>query len=177
MTRLRFPLLRRFLRDSDGVATVEFVLVFPIFLSFLLMSIELGFVTMRYALIERGLDMTVREIRLGTGADWQHDDIKDSVCENALFVANCKTALRLEMRPRSIRDYTSLGDEVDCTDRAEESNPVSFQTGGENQLMVLRACYKYRPLFPAALLGSTLKKDDSGDASIIAMTAFVQEPK
>lgn len=177
MIPLRFPTLRRFRRDSDGTATLEFVLVFPVFLSLLLMSIELGFVTMRYALIERGLDMTVREIRLGTGANWKHDDIKDSICERAVSVANCKESLRLEMRPRSIREYTSLGSEVDCTDRAEETDPVAFQTGGENQLMVLRACYKYRPLFPAAMLGSRLSTDSSGDASIIAMTAFVQEPK
>ncbi|MRU16469.1 pilus assembly protein [Roseovarius sp. A21] len=177
MRRLKLPLLRRFRDDTEGVVTVEFVIIFPVFIALLLIAVELGFITMRYALLERGLDMTVREIRLGTGADWQHDEIKDKICDNALSVAHCKESLRLEMRQKSIRNYTSLSDTVDCTDRAEETNPVAFQTGGENDLMVLRACYKYRPLFPAALLGSKLTKDASGDASIVAMTAFVQEPK
>jgi len=177
MRRLKFPLLRRFRDDTEGVVTVGFVLVFPVFIAILLIAVELGFITMRYALLERGLDMTVREIRLGTGAEWKHDEIKDKICDNAISVTHCKASLRLEMRQRSIRNYTSLSDTVDCTDRAEESDPVMFESGGANDLMVLRACYKYRPLFPSALLGSKLKKDTSGDASIVAMTAFVQEPK
>jgi Flp pilus assembly protein TadG len=170
-------MLRRFQRDADGGATVEFVMVFPFFLILFLFCVELGFMTARYALLERGLDMTVREIRLGTGANWEHNQIKDSICENAIFVGNCKNALRLEMRPRSIRQYTSLGSTVDCTDRAEDTDPVAFQTGGENQLMILRACYKFTPLFPTELLGSMLEKDTSGDAAVIATTAFVQEPE
>ena len=68
--------LRRFFHKEDGNASVEFVLVFPAFLSLLLMSIELGFVTMRHPLLERGLDIAVRELRLGTGTVPQHDQIK-----------------------------------------------------------------------------------------------------
>jgi Flp pilus assembly pilin Flp len=169
--------LRRFRHDTNGTASVEFVLVFPVFLSFMLMSIEMGFITLRHTLLDRGLDMTVRDIRLGTGADWEHDDIKESVCNNAALIRNCESSLRLEMRKRSIRNYSSLSNEVDCTDRAEESDPVMFQSGGENDLMVLRACYKFAPFFPDDLLGKLLKKDASGDASIVAITAFVQEPQ
>jgi len=177
MMNLMISMLRRFRRDTKGSASVEFVLVFPVFLSFMLMSVELGFITLRHTLLDRGLDMTVREIRLGTGANWDHDDIKESVCNNAALIRNCESSLRLEMRKRSIRNYSSLGSDVDCTDRAEESEPLMFQSGGENDLMILRACYKYEPFFPDDLLGKLLKKDANGDASIVAITAFVQEPE
>lgn len=164
-------------RDEKGSASVEFVLIFPIYLSFILMSIELGFVTMRHTLLERGMDMAVREIRLGTGTVPQHDAIKDLVCENAIMVLNCEQKLRLEMRPANPFALQTLDTEADCTDAAEPAKPVrSFVPGQANELMLMRICYKYEPFFPKEFLGSALQKDASGEASIISMTAFVQEP-
>lgn len=177
MTQRLNALFRRFRRDTAGTVKVEFVIVVPLFLSFLMFSIELGFITLRSTLLSRGLDMTVREIRLTTGVDWKHDDIKKMVCANAGLLRECDSMLRLEMRRKSIRDYTSLGEDVDCTDRAEETNPVMFQSGDENELMLLRACYKFDPFWNNAFMGEQLVLDSSGDASIIAMTAFVQEPR
>lgn len=169
--------LRRLVRDESGSASVEFVLIFPVYLSFILMSIELGFVTMRHTLLERGLDIAVREVRLGTGTVPQHDDIKDIVCENAVMVLNCQEKLRLEMRPANLFALTTLDTTADCTDKAEPAKPVrAFVPGVANQLMLMRACYKYEPFFPDEFLGSALEKDGSGEAAIITMTAFVQEP-
>ncbi|QFT92168.1 TadE-like protein [Roseovarius sp. THAF9] len=169
--------LRRLRADESGSASVEFVIIFPIYLSFIMMSIELGFVTMRHTLLERGLDIAVREVRLGTGTAPQHDEIKDLVCDNAVMVLNCKEKLRLEMRPANIFALQTLDTTADCTDKAEPAKPVrTFTPGVANQLMLMRACYKYEPFFPEEFLGSALEKDGSGEASIISMTAFVQEP-
>ncbi|WP_428511952.1 TadE/TadG family type IV pilus assembly protein [Roseovarius sp.] len=169
---------RRLINDESGSATVEFVLVFPLYLSFMLMSIELGFVTMRHTLLERGLDMAVREVRLGTGTAPGHDAIKDLVCDNAIMVLNCKEKLKLEMRPANIFALNTLDTTPDCTDKAETAKPVvyKFFPGVANQLMLMRACYKYEPFFPKQFLGSALDKDPSGEAKIVSMTAFVQEP-
>ena len=169
--------LRRLIRDEGGSASVEFVLIFPIYLSFILMSIELGFVTMRHTLLERGMDIAVREVRLGTGSVPQHDAIKDLVCDNAIMVLNCKEKLRLEMRPADPFVLQTLDTTPDCTDKAEPAKPVrTFTPGVANQLMLMRACYNYEPFFPKEFLGSALEKDGSGEASIVSMTAFVQEP-
>ena len=169
--------LRRLLRDTSGTATVEFVLVVPIFISLIMMSIELGFVTLRHTMLERGLDIAVRDIRLGTGTAPQHDQIKKIICDNALIIADCENSLRLEMRPTDIRNYTPLSDVPDCTDAANPAKPVKQWTPGQqNQLVLMRACLKYNPLFPKEALGSALDKDSSGQAVTVAMTAFVQEP-
>ncbi|MFN3210136.1 MAG: TadE/TadG family type IV pilus assembly protein [Roseovarius sp.] len=168
---------RRLIRDESGSASVEFVLIFPLYLSFILMSIELGFVTMRHTLLERGLDIAVREVRLGTGTAPQHDEIKALVCDNAVMVLNCKEKLKLEMRPADIFALNTLDTTPDCTDKAEPTKPVrTFEPGTANQLMLMRACYKYEPFFPEEFLGSALQKDGSGEAKIVSMTAFVQEP-
>ncbi len=170
---------RRFARDEGGSASVEFILVFPVYLALLIMSIELGFITMRHTLLERGLDMAVRDIRLGTGTIPRptHDNIKDAICQYSLMIKDCDNKLRLEMRPADLRAYNSLDTSADCTDSAEPSKPVrEFTQGQENELMVLRACLRYKPLFPSDYLGSALTKDASGEAAVIATTAFVQEP-
>ena len=166
-----------FRKADSGTASVEFVLVFPVFLTLMLFSIELGFVTLRHTLLERGLDMAAREIRLSTGSVPQHNAIKQSICDNAVFILNCSTNLRLEMDTADLRDFNSLSSDVQCTDKAEEAAPVfKVVPGQQNQLMLLRACLKYDPLFPGATLGNALSKDTSGQVRIVSMTAFVQEP-
>jgi len=124
MVRKFCTYLNQLIRDEKGSASVEFVLIFPIYLSFILMSIELGFITMRHTLLERGLDVAVREVRLGTGSVPQHDQIKDIVCANAIMILNCDTKLRLEMRPADPFQLSTLDTDPDCTDAAEPAKPV-----------------------------------------------------
>ena len=96
--------LGRFARREDGNPTIEFVIWFPFLFFFMYASFELSLMTMRHAMLERGLDIAVREIRLGTGETPQHDDIKATVCENAIVMPGCDANLRLEMRPTDMRD-------------------------------------------------------------------------
>lgn len=177
MIRFLKDRLSRFAHDESGNPTVEFVLILPLYMGMMAMSVEMGMITLRYTMLERGLDMAVREVRLGTGSAPTHDEIKTLVCTNAALIANCENNLRLEMRPADIRAFTALDAEVDCTDRSEESRPVrAFTPGQQNQLMLLRACIKYDPLFPEGIMGSALTKDSSGQAAIVSTTSFVQEP-
>jgi len=183
MIRALFKQLRGFARKEDGNASVEFVLVFPIYLAVMIMSIELGFVTLRGVMLERGMDMTVRDIRLGR-ADFlddgkvQHKEVIRSVCQNALILSDCEDSLLLEMAPSDLRAFASLDTSIDCTDRAEDSEPaLSLGDAPQaNELLLLRACLKYDPLFPGAALGERLIIDDSGQARIVSTTAFVREP-
>lgn len=169
--------LQRFRRDEKGTASLEFVIVFPVFFSLLMFSIELGFITIRHTMLERGLDIAVREIRLGTGSAPQHDDIKKIVCDNAVVIKDCMTNLQLEMDRADIRAFNSLDTTPDCTDAAEPTKPVrTFVPGAQNELMLMRACVKYSPIFPREFLGKALQKDGSGQSTIISTTAFVQEP-
>ncbi|MEO0772402.1 MAG: TadE/TadG family type IV pilus assembly protein [Pseudomonadota bacterium] len=170
--------IQRFAREDSGTASIEFVLVMPIYIGVMVMGVELGLITLRHTLLERGLDIAVREVRLGTGTAPQHDDIKDMICANSLMLLDCQNKLQLEMRSADIRAFGALDTTADCTDSAEPSKPVRQWTPGQqNELMLLRACLKYEPLFPEAFLGSALDLDGSGEASVIVTSAFVQEPR
>lgn len=169
--------IARFRRDESGTASIEFVLVFPVYLALMIMSLELSFITLRHVMLERGLDVVVREIRLGTGTSPTHDAIKERICEESFIIVDCSENLRLEMVPSDMRNLVTLGNSVQCTDRAEQGEPVLYFTPGQqNQLMFLRACVKYDPLFPGWHLATRLQADESGQLSIVSMSGFVQEP-
>lgn len=169
--------LRRKWRDEKGTATVEFVVVFPFFLGVLLSSFELSMITMRETMLERALDLVVRDIRLETGSAPQHDEIKSLVCENAPVIPDCELNLRLEMIRIDPTNWVAPEATFDCTDQSEEVQPVrSFVNGMDNELMLLRACAKFEPIFPGAGLGKQLDKDGAGMAALVATSAFVQEP-
>lgn len=173
---LSFP--KRFLRSEKGSSTVEFVIAFPAIITLMLSGIELGFVTLQHSMLERAMDMTVREIRLGTGTAPQHDEIKQRICDRAGFIANCNDALRLEMVQIDPRAWSAVDPNPDCIDRSQEVAPVrNFVNGQENELMILRACVRIDPVFPTTGLGSTLAKGPGGQYALISTTAFVQEPR
>ena len=43
-------------------------------------------------------------------------------------------------------------------------------------MMLLRACVKFKPMYPTTGLGFAWEKDGSGRARMVSMAAFVQEP-
>jgi len=138
----------------------------------------LGFVTLHHSMLERAVDMTVRDIRLGTGTAPQHDEIKDMICAAAGFIDDCDTSLRLEMIQLDPYNWNEISDDADCIDQSEEVNPVrSFVNGLENELMFLRACVKIDPVFPTTGLGKNMVKDGAGQYALVSMSAFVQEPR
>lgn len=178
MIRRMAATLRRFWRAEDGNATIEFAITFPAVITIMLSGLELGFVTLQHAMLERAMDMTVREIRLGTGTAPQHDQIKDMICARAAFINNCSSSLRLEMIQVDPRAWTTIDPNPDCTDKSEEVQPVrNFVNGQENALMILRACAKINPVFPTTGLGKNMAKDSYGQYALTSTTVFVQEPR
>ncbi len=174
--------LKQLKSSEEGNATVEFVILFPLMLIILAFGVDLAFVNMRHSSLERAVDLTVRDIRLGTGAAPQHDEIKDMICMRAGFIENCQDNLRLEMIQVDPRNWTAIPADADCTDKKEEVSPVrDFVNGQDNELMVLRACARNDPIFPdvALGLGKELASDPDGEKqySLVSITAFVQEPQ
>ncbi|ETX27378.1 TadE/TadG family type IV pilus assembly protein [Roseivivax isoporae] len=177
MIRCVTSAFRRFRDDEDGSMVVPFALWLPVFTALMISGIELGAVSARSTALERALDQTVRDIRLGTGTVYDHDSIKAAICDRAEILPDCSQTLRLEMVRLNIRDWSDPDPVIQCIDTAEEVQPVvSFEYGRENELMMLRACFKYQPISPATGLGSALSTDAAGYSVLVAKAAFVQEP-
>lgn len=176
MTRLPAP-RRLFGPDETGTATIEFVILFPVFLSLLLMAVELSIVTARATMLERGTDLVVRDIRLNTGNVPSYETIRDRICQRSLIIPNCAAQLRVEMQSLPANQWSAIDTRPRCINRAEPVDPNDgFRPGLENQLMILRVCALFDPVFPTSGLGYRIQNPD-GDYAIRSTSAFVNEPQ
>lgn len=170
----------RLRRDENGAVTIDFVLVFPLFVMLLMMSVEAGILMTRHVMVDRALDMTVRELRLGVMVNPDHDTVKASVCNKTVIMPHCMRDLRLEMRSVDRDTWNVFDGPATCVDRSLNLQPPAepFNHGGENELVLLRACALFDPFFPTTGIGLRLPKDPSGTGyQMVAMTAFVNEPR
>ena len=169
---------RRFRREEDGSALLlEFLVMVPLLFAALIMSVEMSFYAMRHMYLDRSLDMTVRYIRLNTNTPMTHPQIKDMICDAAGFIEDCDSTLRLEMIQVDPRNFAAFDQIPDCVDTSEDPKPVrGWNLGVEHQLMLLRACVGFKPVFPTTGLGYALEKDGADRVAMISTAAFVQEP-
>ena len=177
MIRQATRFLRRFRKEEDGQMMIEFALAIPLIFTMFLTSVEMGVYAMRQSWLDRGLDMAIRDVRLSTGANFTHKDIKDKICNYSGFLPDCDVALKLEMNPINPRTFTGFGGPADCADVSMPVTPSrSFVHGSEHQLMMLRACYMFEPVFPTTGLGYEFTKDGTGRVKMVSLSGFVQEP-
>jgi Flp pilus assembly protein TadG len=167
------------LRGEDGNSSIEFTMIFPIFIVLFLSVIEMGVMMTRYMMFERGLDITVRELRLDSAASYTKDGIRDAICDETLIVSHCKTSLTLEMvrLDNDNNNWSFPAANATCTNRFAEVEPsTAFVPGTSHDTMYVRACMNVEPMFPWAGLGATLVKDENGTFNMIAQSAFAVEP-
>lgn len=175
---IRSPLsaIRRFIANEDGNGVVPYALWLPAFVAIIVSAVEIGTVTVRHTQLDRALDQTVREVKIGAGS-YTHDALKTAICNKTTVLPNCAAMLQLEMIPLNMRSYTAPADKADCVDVAQEATPQrNFRNGTGGQLMILRACYKFRPATAVSTFNASLPKDAEGYTAIVSTSAFVYEP-
>ncbi|MCF2905446.1 pilus assembly protein [Octadecabacter sp. CECT 8868] len=177
--------LRGFRRGEDGGPTIEFCIMFIPFMVLTISAFELGLLTTRHVMLERGLDMAIREVRLNTGNHIDEDDLKVMVCNAAGLIPECTERMRLEMVTVDLRVTNGVGagkvDPVpECVDSSDPfARPIGFDNGLPNQMMIVRACARAAPMFPDSALGwflSRMNDNDPGYYRLVATSAFVMEP-
>ena len=162
---------------EEGSATVEFVIIFPAIMMLLLMSVEVGVMMARGMMLDRGIDVSMRTLRLGQLTPMSHDNLKNEICRNSLIIPDCEDVLAVELRPITTAGWAPTTNRPVCLDRSEDIQPVlQFQAGVANQLMLVSACAKFKPFFPTTGLAATTKTDGAGEYAMIATSAYVNEP-
>lgn len=165
------------IRPERGSASVEFVIIFPIFLVIFMSSFEASLLLTRQIMLERGVDLAVRELRLGTGSPITHQMVREEVCEQAGILPDCVDNLLVELSRVSMATYALPSTQTPCVDKVNEITPVTtFENGSINELMIIRVCYTVDAMFPGSGLGLELTEDGDGDLRMVAVSAFVNEP-
>lgn len=170
--------LSRFRGEESGAALlIEFCIFVPLLIGTFLMAVEMGIYSQRQMYLDRGLDLAVRYIRLYANDQTTHDDIKDIICSNAGFLEDCDGTLRLEMVNVNPRSFAALPGNADCIDSTKPIEPArGFALGKEHEVMLVRACVKFDPVFATTGLGNAFEKDGAGKVKMLSVAAYVQEP-
>jgi hypothetical protein len=167
-------------REEDGTATIPFLLFLPFFMMLVISSLEMGMLMLRHVMLERALDMSVRDLRLGNFTG-DYYEFKRLVCNRAGVIPDCVNVLYIELRPVSTITWQPLSAQATCINRDEPINAQqqidAFKPGAGDELMLIRACSKFDPIVPTTGLGFHLTWDNTGAYSLIATSAFVNEPE
>ncbi len=167
----------RFWGREDGNATIEFVILFPALMTIFLMAVELGVMLTRGVMLDRAVDIAVRDLRLGMLTPMTHDGLKDEICANSVIIPNCDSVMLLELRPISTVTWAELNHTVTCVDRTEDVQPVlEFDPGATNEMMLVVACSVFDPFFPTTALAAKIRLDPSGGYALVSSSSYVNEP-
>jgi hypothetical protein len=184
-----------FLADEAGSATIEFVFVIPIVMTIFMASFESSLYMARHVLLERGVDIVVRDIRLGN-LDYmstmsqaeQHQLLKTLICESGALVesiATCIDSMRIWMQPINTANFAMVAPPRSCVDRSAPVDPMDpgpptseFALGTDNEIMLMRICLKEDPLFPTTVIGASMVAGGEGDGAyaLVTTSVFVNEP-
>ena len=175
--------LRGFRRKEDGGPTIEFVLVFMPFMVIAVSGFELGLLMTRHVMLERGVDLAVRDVRLNTGPPISYIELKRSVCNSAGVINDCMERVLIEVVSVDMRtpggvSTSTLDNEAACTDISDPSlDAPKFESGAPNETMVVRACGLFTPMLPEFALGFFLSRMRSDSHyALVSTSAFVLEP-
>lgn len=168
--------LAALLRNRSGATAVEFALVVPLFLSLVFSTFEAGWMVVNATVLDRALDTTVRQIRIGSSsAPTTQDQIRTAVCAQAAIFVDCAKSLIIEMTDVSSGTFPT--NNTVCVDRASAVAPVvSYSSGQRGSIMYVRACLVSNPLTPALGLALSLPKDGKGGYYLVSSSAFINEP-
>jgi len=169
--------LRSLRKREDGNATIEFAIMFPIMITMFLSSVEIGILTIRQVMLERAVDLTVRDLRLGHFVNPTQDALRTLICQRAAVVPGCMDSLLIELRPVSTTTWTPLSSDTTCKNRDEDINPaVTLNPGIAHEMVLVRVCAVFKPVFPSTTLAISLQKDALGGYALVTSSAFVNEP-
>ena len=175
-------IFKRFGRDQQGAAAIEFAAVAPVFIALLLSMIEMGVAMTKIALLDNAVAQSSKFIYTGaatTGSPSQ-EEIEDFICKRAVLFTDCKKNITVEVTPVDDLTGASAG-AVQCTDSENDSEikpSVAYTPGSGSQIAMLRVCITSKVFTPGLRygLGIALKDTDTGRAEYVSMLAFMNEP-
>lgn len=176
VTKLRH-VAQRFARKSDGNSSIEFVFAFPVFAFIIMGSYEIGYYTVSASMLDDGLNRAVRDVRLGNMPSVTLERLKNATCEYARYVRKCEENIHIALEPVDAHNFVRPTEIAACLDRSENVTPnTTFTDGGENELMLVRACVNVDPIFPTTWLGAAMQRTPGSGYAIVSTNGFVNEP-
>ncbi|MEN6541196.1 TadE/TadG family type IV pilus assembly protein [Parvibaculum sp.] len=169
----RAGLLRRFARANQASVAVEFALTAIPFFMVLFAIIEGGIVFFTTATLDNAVNDVGRLIRTGQAqtGNMTTAQLVEKICGEVVFVSNCTTNLKID-----VRTYSSFSSVAFPTPVDPDGNLITtlqFNMGSAGDIVLVRAFYVWNVLSP---LPTGLANNTGSSRLIQSSVAFRNEP-
>ena len=172
---LRGRTVRRFVREKDGVAAVEFAIVAAPFLALMFAIMETALVFFASQVLETAVADSARLIMTGQAQNqsFTQAQFKQAVCGKILGLFDCVNGLQIDVKTYS--GFSSINNSKPIDANGNLQTNFSYSPGGPGDIVVVRLMYQW-PMY-VSLLGLNSLSDMAGNKRlIIATAAFRNEP-
>jgi Flp pilus assembly protein TadG len=166
--------VRRFVRQQDGAAAVEFGLVLAPFLALLFAIMETALVFFAGQVLETAAADSSRLILTGQAQSQGLNQaaFKTAVCGKIFGLLDCANGVYVDVQKFSAFGSVSMPNPVDAN--GNFVNNFGYNPGGPGDIVVVRLFYQW-PVY-VSLLGFNLQNMSGGKRLLIATAAFRNEP-
>ncbi len=170
-------LLRRlmsFLGERKGVSALEFALIAPPFFMLVFGILDVALISWAGYELENATVETARLVRTGQaqGAAWTSSQLAAQLCSKVVILANCATAVRLNVQTFSTFGAISMPNPLDQNGALR--NDFTYSTGDPGSIVLVTAYYEWTLTNP--LTRATLANLSDGNTLLQASAAFRNEP-
>jgi Flp pilus assembly protein TadG len=174
MRFLRPNVAKRFVKQNDGAAAVEFGLVAAPFLALMFAIMETAVVFFAGQTLETAAADSARLVMTGQAQTqgFSQAKFKEEVCKKIFGLFDCAGGIQVDVRTYSSFANVDLTKPIDANGNLV--NNFTYSPGGPGDIVVVRLLYQY-PVY-VSLLGLNLSDMAGGKRLIVATAAFRNEP-
>jgi Flp pilus assembly protein TadG len=166
--------MRRFVRQQDGSAAVEFGMVAAPFLALVFAIMETAVIFFSGQALETAVADSARLIMTGQAQTQGFDQgaFKNAVCAKIFGLFDCQNGVYVDVKTFTSFQNVSMPSPVDANGNFQ--NNFGYAPGGPSDIVVVRLFYQW-PVY-VSLLGFNLQNVSGGKRLLIATAAFRNEP-
>jgi Flp pilus assembly protein TadG len=167
-------MIRRFAKQQDGAAAVEFGLVAAPFLALVFAIMETAIVFFSGQALETAVADSSRLIMTGQAQTqgFSQTAFKNAVCAKIYGMFDCQNGVYVDVRTFTSFANVTMASPVDA--QGNFQNTFVYQPGGPGDIVVVRLFYQW-PVY-VSLLGFNLTNMAGGKRLLVATAAFRNEP-
>ncbi|MGI8525901.1 MAG: TadE/TadG family type IV pilus assembly protein [Pseudolabrys sp.] len=165
---------RRFARQQEGAAAIEFGLVAAPFLALVFAILETAMVFFAGQSLEAAVAVSGRLIMTGQAqnAGWTQTAFKTQVCNNIVALFDC--ANKLYVNVQNFSDFNSATATPPYNNNQLDTSKMQYQPGTQGSVVVVSLYYQW-PIY-VSLLSNNLANQNGNNRLLVATAAFKNEP-
>jgi Flp pilus assembly protein TadG len=165
---------RRFVRQQDGAAAIEFALVALPFLALTFAILETAMVFFAGQTLEAAASDSARLILTGQAqtSGYSQTDFKNAVCARIYGLFDCSNGMYVDVK--SYSSFASINTASPVTNGNFDTGSMAYSPGGPGDIVVVSLYYQW-PIY-VSLLGNSLANLNGGNRLLAATSVFRVEP-